>query len=88
MPVKRRASKRHDPKSYGTWSAIFDCGYDFFDELPALGVATDAYGKPDREQALEAWQRHGEKWLAEHPHDEPQWAETEFGRPWETDHAR
>ncbi len=87
MPVKRRISKRRDPAAYQAWSAVFDCGFDFFDELPALGVATDPYGKPDREQARAAWEQHGERWLAEYQNDEPQWAEREFGRPWENDHA-
>ncbi|OWR00876.1 hypothetical protein [Sphingopyxis witflariensis] len=85
MPVKRRLDKRRpdDAKAYPVWAAIFDCGRDFFDELPEIGVACDKYGKPDRDAAQAAWERFGARWLAEHPHDEPQWAEREFGRPWD-----
>ena len=87
MPVKRRASKRHDPRAYAVWEAIFDGGTDFFDELPEIGVPTDEYGCPNREAARAAWRRHGARWLTEHQPAEPSWAEREFGRPWETDNA-
>jgi hypothetical protein len=86
VPVKRRHSKRRiDPAhEYAIWAAIFDCGYDFFGELAEIGVPADEHGRPDLEWAAEAWNRHGERYLAETADRErPFWAEREFGRPWE-----
>jgi hypothetical protein len=87
VPVKRRTAKRRvDPeREYAVWSAIFDGGYDFFGELPEIGLPEQGRGKVDPELAREPWQRHGQRWLAEtgnEPRLHPVWALREFGEPW------
>ena len=64
------------------WAATFKSGWDFFADLPSVGVATDEYGRPSRGDALAAWRRLGEAFLADYcdPHVQP-WALREFGRP-------
>lgn len=83
MPVKRRISKRHDAQAYEIWGSIFSSGFDFFDELPDLGLETDAYDRPKHDDALAAWERYGAIWLEHNPESSKSWAETKFGRPWE-----
>ena len=90
MPVKRRNLKRRvDAEAeYRVWSDIFDTGYDFFDELPQIGLRRQRPGQVDPELAREPWARLGKRWLAEHS-DEARitWAEEQYGRPWEVDDA-
>ena len=86
MPRSRRRSKRHTWEAQReAWEAIFDCGRDFFGELPAIGVPTDPYGKPDMEAARDAWLRFGPGYLATHPHQiydgQLIWALSQFGEP-------
>lgn len=82
MPRKRRASKHRDLRAeYETWQSIFDCGFDFFGELPALGVPTDAYGRPERDHAKVAWRRHGGAFLESHRPEGTIWALEQFGEP-------
>ena len=89
MPVKRRANKRKltDAAMLEAWAGTFQSGYDFFGELPALGVQTDDHSRPDTDAARAAWQQLGTAYLAtnENPHREP-WALTTFGQP-ENGHA-
>jgi len=67
---------------YRLWEGPLRSGFDFFDELPALGVKVDGNGRPDREAAREAWQQFGTRIVAERdPKMLPCWAETEFGAP-------
>ena len=85
MPVKRRTEKRRmDPTAeLEAWSLMFASGYDYFDDLPRIGVVTDAYSKPDRAVIQDAWHRLGARFLAEpqDPHLVPCWALKEFGEP-------
>ena len=89
MPVKRRADKRRvsPEREYEAWAPVFNAGYDFFDDLPAIGLTPDAYSRVAADMARDPWARFGERYLAEHPHGNTSWAEQEFGRPWETTDA-
>lgn len=85
MPVKRRTAKRRmDPGAeVKAWAAAFQGHFTHFGELEDMGVETDAYGRPDRAEAEDAWRRLGTLFLAEHRDaalGEP-WALTEFGEP-------
>jgi hypothetical protein len=83
MPVRRRANKRRSTEGLDNWHFVFCSGFDFFDELAAIGVQVDAYGRPSIEDSSAAWLRLGEAFLDWHDPqlDEP-WALTEFGEPW------
>ncbi len=88
MPPKRRTDKRRlDPAAeLQAWSGAFQSHWTYFGELEEIGVATDAYGRPDRAVAEEAWHRLGGRFLAE-MHDPVRgdpWALKKFGEP----HAR
>jgi len=61
---------------------VFESGYDFFNELPEIGIETDAYSRPDRTAALDAWRRLGRMYLDERcTADQDVWALAEFGEP-------
>lgn len=81
MPIRRRKSKRRIGASAPEWAGAFTSHYDFFDELPPVGVPTDQYGRPSLEDAERAWHQFGEQFLA--TYDEPfePWALREFGPP-------
>ena len=86
MPLKRRTEKRRmDPAAeLAAWSMVFQSGWDYFGDLPRLGVLMDEHGhRPDRAAAEEAWRRLGARFLAEpqDPHLTPSWALKEFGEP-------
>lgn len=92
MPVKRRTSKlRIDPeREFFIWSAVFSAGYDFFDELPELGLPSIERGTVPADWAREPWSRLGARYLDERRAEKrngPIWAEEQFGRPWENDDA-
>ena len=87
MPVKRRVSKRNDAHVYKAWSAIFDCGDDFFDNLKDIGIPLQRSGQPFDADALAAWERYGARWLDQRTRTEKSWAEDKFGRPWEISNA-
>ena len=67
MPVKRRNEKRRlDPATeLAAWSMTFQCGTDYLQELPRIGVPTDNYSRPDLAVAEDAWRRLGTRFLAE-----------------------
>lgn len=81
MPVKRRLEKRRrDPAAEAeAWESTFQSGWDFFSDLPELGVATDAYGRPDRDEAESAWRRLGHIYLANANERAGCWALETFG---------
>ncbi len=88
MPVRRRKGKRLARiDEHAAWSDVFECQYDFFGELPSIGVKTDQYDLPDPKVAAEAWQRLGAAFMAEwrsrphHPDESEPWALTTFGEP-------
>lgn len=57
----------------------FHC--DFVDELRDAGVETDAYGRPDREEARKAWQRLGAEFMSTYNESHTPWAVQQFGEP-------
>ena len=90
MPRKRTHGKRRIVEAHrDVWEAVFDAGYDFFDELPDIGVSKDAYGRPDAHAAQDAWQRFGREYLLTHDRTgvrgEPIWALRQFGEPLHAD---
>lgn len=90
MAVRRRAGKRRiDPsRSAEFWNEILESGYDFFNDAHEVGIVTDAYGRPDREDARAAWEVYGPQIVADRdPRLGPPWGEREFGRPWGKRHA-
>ena len=87
MPVKRRTPKRRTnlAAELEAWATYFDCGHDFFNELPRIGVDCERSRGPERAVAEEAWHRLGARYLADpepklKPHSEL-WALKEFGEP-------
>lgn len=81
MPVRRRQDRRR-AESLAVWSGVFHSGFDFFNELKDIGVPTDEYGRPSRADALDAWGRMGDRFLADYSDHPPEpWALREFGPP-------
>lgn len=86
MPIRARKSRRRLDAA-PAWACAFECEFDYFDDLPEIGVHTDSYGLPDREEAEAAWHRYGAAFMAEwrarphHPDDLDPWAFTAFGEP-------
>jgi hypothetical protein len=83
MPVKRRVAKRRIDLETELlfWSSVFGSGYDFFGELPSIGIAVDQHNRPDREVAREAWHRLGAIWMDDPINPWDPWALREFGEP-------
>ena len=84
MPMKHRRTKRRLPASaeLEAWATYFNSGFDFFDELPEIGVETDAHSRPDRAIGHAAWHRLGARFLAEiRPRQRDPWAQRAFGAP-------
>jgi hypothetical protein len=82
MPVKRRNAKRRvsAEREYEIWAVLFLAGVDWFCELSELGFPADKTGvTPD--EARDAWQRFGARFIAEEKRTEPCWAERELGPP-------
>lgn len=44
---------------------FFQSGFDFFRDLPDIGIETSKYGVPADDVAREAWQRLGKQFLDE-----------------------
>jgi hypothetical protein len=84
MPVRRRKSKARAGEAEA-WSMFLMAGYDFFDDLAAVGL-TEEDARP---LAAETWRRIGHDVVAhlDHmhigftPYSRPIWAEREFGPP-------
>ena len=100
MPVKRRIEKRRiDPQAeLKIWANVFGHGCDWFSEVADhTGLTEPVHVRWDHERAQaevlwraaseEAWARLGERYLPSHDGDEMAWAEEQFGRPWEANHA-
>lgn len=76
---RRRVSVQAQARA---WSGVFTSGWDFFDDLAALGFADEA----DVEAAVEAaWRRLGALFLEQYtpstPTSRPPWALETFGPP-------
>lgn len=87
MPVRKRRDRRRTAADAGAWYGAFCSEFDLFLDLEGAGVKLDAYGRPDREEASQAWQQFGraflEEFAAEYPngaHFTP-WALAAFGDP-------
>lgn len=83
MPVRKRKDRRKQAAGLDEWESAFESRFDFFGELTDAGVATDAYGRPDMEEARKAWQRYGAEFMQipRHPMLGPPWALEQFGDP-------
>ena len=86
MPLKRRMAKRRFDlqQLVEAWSMPLVAGWDFFRDLPEIGVEVDRHGRPDLEVAREAWRVFGPTILEQRgPTAGATWAEQTFGKPWE-----
>lgn len=82
MPSKRtRRTRNRRPDELRAWSGFFKFGHDYFSDLTALDLHSEADA---RKAAPEAWQRLGaaflETWQPTSARQEP-WALVEFGPP-------
>lgn len=94
MPRRRRVPKRRaDPQvEANAWASVFETGFDFFDDLEAIGLAdptagvsgSDAEKVAFRAAAKDAWRRLGAafmvSWEARGTLEKP-WALEQFGNP-------
>ncbi len=84
MPVRRRTNRRHAGEAEA-WAGYMMSGFDFFDELSAIGL-TEETAWPIAEAT---WRRIGQDVIAHidrlhegyYPPPRPFWAEEEFGPP-------
>lgn len=81
MPVRAKRNKRRATARAPEWEMVFVSGHDYFGELSEAGIATDAYGRPDRAVAEEAWRRFGSAFLCMHDGAVKPWALEQFGEP-------
>jgi hypothetical protein len=81
MPVRKRTDRRKSTAGLDAWEPVFSSEFDFFGELRDAGVETDAYGRPDREEACSAWQRYGAEFLSTFTDSYVPWALQTFGPP-------
>lgn len=86
MPEKRRTRKgRTDKRTEAeAWGCIFEVGYDFFGDLPRMGITLDRHGMAFEGETRDAWHRLGRIWLATRDPilaDRPPWAVEQFGEP-------
>lgn len=81
MPVRKRRNRRKPAPGLDEWETALETGFDLFDDLEDAGVQTDAYGRPDLEEARVAWRRFGEEIMQRprHPQLGPRWALGQFG---------
>jgi hypothetical protein len=64
MPVRSKRNRRRDRKAeLEAWKMYFASGYDFFNDLPDIGVETTQYGVPAEDLARDAWARLGAEFL-------------------------
>jgi len=81
MPVRTRKNRRRPVADAAAWECVFSSEFDFFGDLRDAGVQTDAYGRPDREEARAAWQRLGAEFLSTFSGSHQPWALDQFGVP-------
>ncbi|MBJ7402959.1 MAG: hypothetical protein JHD07_06510 [Bradyrhizobium sp.] len=81
MPVRTRKNRKRAVADVAAWECVFSSEFDFFGELADAGVETDAYGRPDLEEARTAWQRFGPEFMAAFTEKHVPWALREFGDP-------
>ena len=91
MPAKHRIPKRRTCASgeLTAWSGLFDCGYDYFNDLEPFGFYRNRDADREaRAAAPEAWKRLGKAFLetwqpTRNAVRQVPWALEEFGKPWE-----
>ncbi|MCK1445866.1 hypothetical protein IVB34_22080 [Bradyrhizobium sp. 2] len=87
MPVRGRKKKRRAVADAAAWYDVFSSEFDFNGDLADAGLETDAYGRPDWEEARKAWQRLGQAFLEEFAAEYPNgahyvpWGLEQFGDP-------
>jgi hypothetical protein len=81
MPVRTRKNMKRPVAGLDAWETVFSSEFDFFGELRDAGVETDAYGRPDREEARSAWRRLGAEFLSTFRESRQPWALETFGEP-------
>lgn len=82
MPVRKRKNWRTPSAGLEEWRCALETEFDFDRDLRDAGIETDAYDRPDREAAREAWKMYGAQIMAERdPQLGPSWGEREFGGP-------
>ncbi|EIG56230.1 hypothetical protein [Bradyrhizobium sp. WSM1253] len=81
MPVRGRKKKRCTVADAAAWYDVFSSEFDFNGDLADAGVETDAYGRPDREEARKAWQRLGAEFLSTFTDSFQPWGLEQFGEP-------
>jgi hypothetical protein len=82
MPVRKRKNRRRATAGLEEWTEVLGSGFDFWRDLRDAGIETDAYDRPDREEARKAWCLYGAQIMGERdPQLRPSWGEREFGDP-------
>jgi hypothetical protein len=81
MPVRNRKNRRSPSAGLDAWETVFSSEFDFFGDLRDAGIETDAYGRQDREEARQAWQRFGGEFLSTFRESHQPWALEQFGDP-------
>jgi hypothetical protein len=81
MPVRKRKNRRRAAAGLDAWECVFSSEFDFFGELEDAGIATDEYGRPDREEARAVWKRYGAEFMAGFTDSHIPWALQQFGEP-------
>ena len=91
MPVRRRVAKRKisEAAEREAWFCVFDCGYDFMQDLEPIGIFVnkiDAADKAAWDAAADAWHRFGRQfmetsWWKPTKHRPKPWALEQFGEP-------
>lgn len=79
--VKRSMTEELSDYGLNAWECVFSSEFDFFGELADAGIATDPYGRPDREEARVAWKRYGVEFMAGFTESHTPWALAELGDP-------
>ena len=81
-PLRRAARQASPARELAGWKMKFQTGYDYFGDLPDLGLSEE---KLTRAQIRDAWQRLGAAFLAGwEPNPKaprPPWALEQFGPP-------
>lgn len=81
MPVRTRRNRRKPAADAAAWETVFSSEFDFFGDLQDAGIDTDAYGRPELEEARAAWKQYGGEFMASFADNHTPWALREFGDP-------
>jgi hypothetical protein len=84
MPVRKRRNRRKPLAGAEEWFCAFESEFDLFGDLDGL-VEMDQHGRPDVDEAREAWRLHGQAFMVDFAIRYPNgahftpWAFLEFG---------